>query len=996
MTLDKQLVSVDFTSGLDTKTEGKLVLPGKLTQLENGVFRNKSIGKRYGSAALSNSVIQGAPISSGGGIAVAGGELLLESGGVLHLRTASGWSKLGWMPGDTGGLGSGAKKPLFATLTREPVVRNTDTQQDCDQAELGGYRVYAWAETSNNTGVHVMVVDTTTGAVVVPDTIVNTLAPAGGGQPRVVSNGVDTVFVFYALANKIAYVSYVPGASQCSAESQPITDFNTGASGQFDVVLCPAGHGAAAAQLYVAYMQNVTGYLVIDRYDTGMAAQISSDAYNTSFTKGLALGASADGTVYSVHSDNAGGYVGAYQNGIRVGGFYLFTDGHAFDRVAVWARSDTDAGCVFESGGHLYWATFAATGGIGAQPTVGMYNVRLVSRLALLNNSWWAGVVNGSTVQPTGFLINVSTPVKSTAVARVLPGLCGTPSGNRLASQLSDGTSLGCLFPERGRLAYSSSGGGAIDKTALGFSRIVFTPCNLRDLPRSQIGPLLYIGGARPLVFDGQQAFDAGFQCIPEALAASNAGAGALTAGTYGFQAVYTFTDAKGHLHRSAPSPLVQYVSAGGDAATVTGQSLAESLLGAYSVWVELYRTVANGVALYRTSAPPGAAVNTKNTATWAASGGGADTALVAGEVLYTSGGAIDNIGPPAYSAACVHQNRLFLFGLEDPYEFRFSTEYIPGDGLRFNEVLSGRVPASTGKLICGASFDDKLVLFAERGIYVVLGQGPDALGLNSSYSEPQLIPAASGCSVPRSVVITPDGVMFRGAQGICLLGHDLSVSYIGADVEAYNGYTIRSALVVQDQNQVRFQCDTGSDTGSGIALVYDYFARQWSVFTGYGAIDAVLWNGRYTRLRSDGKLLQETVGAFVGDDGSPYARLVETAWLKPAGIQGFQRIWHAFLLGTYQSDPTSLVWKIGYDYAPTYNALDQETYALVSPTMTVGGPYQVRRGLRVQKCEAIRFLISEAAIGGSGQGIDLQNLTLEVGVRRGGYKGLSAAKSVG
>ena len=38
MALNKQMVSIDFTGGIDTKTDDKLVKPAKLAVLENGVF----------------------------------------------------------------------------------------------------------------------------------------------------------------------------------------------------------------------------------------------------------------------------------------------------------------------------------------------------------------------------------------------------------------------------------------------------------------------------------------------------------------------------------------------------------------------------------------------------------------------------------------------------------------------------------------------------------------------------------------------------------------------------------------------------------------------------------------------------------------------------------------------------------------------------------------------------------------------------------------------
>jgi len=52
--------------------------------------------------------------------------------------------------------------------------------------------------------------------------------------------------------------------------------------------------------------------------------------------------------------------------------------------------------------------------------------------------------------------------------------------------------------------------------------------------------------------------------------------------------------------------------------------------------------------------------------------------------------------------------------------------------------------------------------------------------------TEPSLIPTDTGTINPRSIVLTPMGIMYQSEKGIYLLDRSLQVSYIGADVEAY------------------------------------------------------------------------------------------------------------------------------------------------------------------------------------------------------------------
>ena len=69
--LEKVFVPVDLSGSLDTKTDPKLVLPSKLTALENGVFTvGSTITKRQGYSKLSTAVAGSATnITSGDALA---------------------------------------------------------------------------------------------------------------------------------------------------------------------------------------------------------------------------------------------------------------------------------------------------------------------------------------------------------------------------------------------------------------------------------------------------------------------------------------------------------------------------------------------------------------------------------------------------------------------------------------------------------------------------------------------------------------------------------------------------------------------------------------------------------------------------------------------------------------------------------------------------------------------------------------------------------------
>src|ERR1700679_4285215 len=96
MALQKQVVPVPFTKGLDLKSDPKQVIMGKLLTLENGVFTSPGrIEKRNGYGML-NQTIQGTAtkISSGSALANFKNELLLLTGteGYSFSESTSRWS----------------------------------------------------------------------------------------------------------------------------------------------------------------------------------------------------------------------------------------------------------------------------------------------------------------------------------------------------------------------------------------------------------------------------------------------------------------------------------------------------------------------------------------------------------------------------------------------------------------------------------------------------------------------------------------------------------------------------------------------------------------------------------------------------------------------------------------------------------------------------------------------------------------------------------------
>lgn len=123
------------------------------------------------------------------------------------------------------------------------------------------------------------------------------------------------------------------------------------------------------------------------------------------------------------------------------------------------------------------------------------------------------------------------------------------------------------------------------------------------------------------------------------------------------------------------------------------------------------------------------------------------------------------------------HKNRLFMISAENPSRILYTKEYQKGFPLSYS---LGQEITVQSKLIGLASSDEALIGFAEDGVYVILGQGPDATGdPRSGTFEVFKLNGPPGCINPRSIVTIPQGTLYQSKQGI----HLLTKSYQQIDI---------------------------------------------------------------------------------------------------------------------------------------------------------------------------------------------------------------------
>jgi hypothetical protein len=506
--------------------------------------------------------------------------------------------------------------------------------------------------------------------------------------------------------------------------------------------------------------------------------------------------------------------------------------------------------------------------------------------------------------------------------------------------------------------------------------------------PPKEIGQNLILGGGFLGAYDGKQFTENNFFLGPDNISVvGSSSLGSLVPQTYSYQAIYNWVDNKGNNFNSLTSvPISITVSSGTSLILVKIPTLRISYknypyggintpiqikLFRWSTAQPLYYLTQNFIQDGTVSSSDFASfIDTRS-----------DSQIIGGEILYTNGGIVDDINGPATKAMTTFDSRLWAIDGGDQNLLWFSKQVIENTPVEMSDFLTFYVAPNvgaegpTGIMNCLAPMDDKLIIFKDSALYYINGRGPDNTGAQNQYSDPIFITSAVGCANQNSIVLIPNGLMFQSSKGIWLLGRDLSTQYIGKDVETLvNTNTVLSVLTVPNTNQVRITLNTG------VVLLYDYFVGEWGTFNGIPGISSTLYNGLHTYVNSSSSIRQETPGLY-SDGTNPVLMSFTTGWIGLSGLQGYQRAYKFYLLGTYYT-PHNFTLGIGYDY----NSQITQTIT-VNPTNTVGSGSQVEQGqlnFINQSCQSFQLTFNEVASQSAGQGLTISGLDLVYGQIKG------------
>lgn len=1014
MALQKQNVAIDFSQGLDTKTDPFQLPVGKFLNLENAVFNiGKLLSKRNGYGKLPE-------------LSDTNSRFLTTFNGNL---TAIGTSFQALSEASNSWVNKGFFQP--AKLQTLPLIRSNLNQTQSDTAvAANGLVCTVFSDYNGSTTVYkYAIADSVTGQNIVAPTLIPVASGVVTGAPRVFLLGNYFILLFtnfITATNHLQYVAIsVNNPTNVSSNVDVSATYAPATTLSFDAFVVNSA-------LYIAWNGSAGGGAVHMKYLSASLTLTTQVTFATEIATIMSVCADVSGT-------NPGGQpviYAVYYNLATTTGHVLAVDSqlNTIHAPTTWISSGTilnvtssaQSGSVnifYEvSNAYSYDGAIATNfvntkavtqaGSVGSASTV-LRSVGLASKSFILDGSIYMLVVYSSGYQPSYFLIKSTGSVigkisysngsgyKTTGLPEV--SLSGTTA---FVSYL-----IKDLVQATNKTQGATSNTPVYSQTGINLATVEI---GTSEISSAEIGGNLNITGDITWAYDGYVAVEQGFHLYPDYVEATTAMTGGfLKDQIYFYVATYEWADNQGNIFRSAPSIPFRVTTTGGDvsANTINVPTLRITYKTANPVKIVIYRWSTDQQTYYQVTSITAPTLNSTSSDSIAFVDTLADASILGNNILYTTGGVIENVGAPSFSDVSLYRSRLFGIDSEDDNLLWYSKQVIEATPVEMSDLFTIFVAPTTGAqgssggMKCIAPLDDKLIIFKRDAIYYIVGNGPDNTGANNDFSEPVFVTSTVGSENKRSIVFMPKGLMFQSDKGIWLLGRDLSTQYIGAPVQGFtDNATVDSAVSVPGTNQVRFTLSTG------ITLMYDYYYDQWGVFTGVPCVSSTLYENLHTFVDQYGRVFQETPNVYK-DGSNPVLMKFTTGWLNFAGLQGYQRIYYFDLLGKYIS-PHKLNVQIAYDYnsaasqqtvitPDNYNAPWGGDSTWGSNALWGGQPRLEAWKIFTQKqqCQAFQITLNEIFDASydtaAGAGLTISGLNCVIGIKK-AYRPSPAKNTVG
>lgn len=1008
--LNKQNISISFTQGLDTKTDPWQVRVGNFLKLVNSIFTKSGLlQKRNGFGQLTT-----LPDSSNTYLTTFNGGL-----------TAVGTSLNSYSDGSKTWTKKGNINPV--TLSVDTLVRNNLNQSYADAAVSdNGLICTAYLEVNGNaTQLKYTIADSDTSQTVVVPTLIEGTGTATYA-PRVFYLKPYFIIVFddvFSGSDNLKYIAISETTPSLSTSATLISNaYSAGSQGTFDGIVVNSnlyiffnGTGTTIKGIYLS-KSLVLSTSVSYASQSGVTVNVTSDISTSSPIIYASWISSGTGGISALATDS-------FLNPVLAPTILVtITDPDSGRNVSGSAKNGVLTIYYETASGSTSISTNTVTqGGTVGTPSVLARSIGLASKTVIYNGLVYFLGLYVSTNQPTYFLMNSNGQVVSRFAYQNGPQdsyIFGLPTLTLNGSTIQAPYLYADLIQSVNKNTNNQSGtqiAQIYSQTGVNLINFKFGTSSINT---TEIGNNLNISGGFLTMYDGVVPVEQNFFLYPDSISASTATTGGfMSAQKYFYQVTYEWTDNQGNAFRSAPSVPISITTTG---STSTVTLIIPTLRLTYKisspVKIVIYRWSVGQESYYQVTSITSPLLNNVNADSVTFVDTLSDASIIGNNLIYTTGGIVEDTAPPAPENMFLFDDRLWLIDSEDRNLLYYSKQVIESTPVEMSDLFTIYVAPTTssqgssGDLTCGFPMDDKAILFKESAIYYINGTGPDNTGSNSQYSQPIFITGTVGCSNPNSIVLIPNGLMFQSDKGIWLLGRDLSTTYIGAPVEEFNSYSVVSALNISTENQVRFNLSNGE------TLMYDYFYSQWGTFENIPCISSTSYGGLHTFINSYGQVYQETPGKYL-DGSNPVLLSFTTSWINLAGLQGYQRAYFFYLLGQYLT-PHKLAVSMAYDYSsgieqtnvispdnysPAYGGISSNgQQAVYGQNTPYGGPSNVEQWrvfLDKQRCQSIQITLQEIydpSFGiPAGEGLTLSGINLVAAIKK-GWRPISASNTVG
>jgi hypothetical protein len=324
------------------------------------------------------------------------------------------------------------------------------------------------------------------------------------------------------------------------------------------------------------------------------------------------------------------------------------------------------------------------------------------------------------------------------------------------AAALSD--SSGFTFPTQDWTAFKVSNGFLAGVTAVsGVNKVSFSKPRVATL-----GETVVFSGSVPRMIGRGDCVELGWPFLAgePAVAVQYSAGGSIPDGDYSVKAVWKWTDEAGQIHRSAPSQSITQTTGSGNNTLICSAVAPWLTEKASRVVVEFYVNSLSALTTYTLqgsytwpgfSAAPSVSVTLTSLSATA-------------EELYSDGDVLPNYHVPGDGGVTAVGRRLWMADASRVYATKLWTT---GYGPEFNDdaaedqpSLYVNIPANAGRVVALENLDDKLVVFCERGVYLIQDGGPSNTGAGADFAPPLRISDLS-IAGPRSSCSTDSGILF-------------------------------------------------------------------------------------------------------------------------------------------------------------------------------------------------------------------------------------------